>query len=101
MSTLWHGRFEGGAAEALMAFTVSLPYDRRLAYDDLACSRAHVRGLARSKIIGDDEADAVLAALDQVAEELAADTLAFEPTDEDIHTAVERRVTEIAGATGA
>ena len=48
MSTLWHGRFAGGAAEDLLDFTVSMPYDRRLAEDDLACSRAHVRGLERS-----------------------------------------------------
>jgi argininosuccinate lyase len=101
MSTLWHGRFEGGAADALMAFTVSLPYDRRLAEDDLACSRAHVRGLARSKIISDEEAEAILGALDQVSGELAGDTLEFQPTDEDIHTAVERRVTELAGPAGA
>ena len=45
MSTLWHGRFEGGPAEELLAFTVSLPFDQRLAADDLAGSRAHVRGL--------------------------------------------------------
>ena len=44
MSTLWHGRFEGGPADELLAFTVSLDYDRRLAPDDLAGSRAHVRG---------------------------------------------------------
>ena len=40
MSTLWHGRFAGGQADELVAFTVSLPFDRRLAADDLACSRA-------------------------------------------------------------
>ncbi len=45
---LWHGRFEGGPAAALMAFTVSLPFDRRLWRDDIAGSRAHVRGLARA-----------------------------------------------------
>ena len=46
-STLWHGRFEGGPDEALMAYTVSLPFDRRLWRDDIAGSRAHVRGLER------------------------------------------------------
>ena len=101
MSTLWHGRFAGGAAEDLLDFTVSLPYDRRLAEDDLACSRAHVRGLARSKILSEEEASTVLAALDQAGAELADGTFAFEPTDEDIHTAIERRVTAIAGPAGA
>ena len=101
MSTLWHGRFEGGPAEELMAFTVSLPYDQRLAHDDITGSRAHVRGLVRGGVLTDDEAAAVLAALDQVADELASGSFAFVPSDEDIHTAVERRTTELAGAAGA
>jgi argininosuccinate lyase len=100
MSTLWHGRFEGGPAEELMAFTVSLPFDARLAGDDLTGSRAHVRGLARGGILTDAERDDVLAALDAVEAELVAGTLEFLPSDEDIHTAVERRVTELAGPAG-
>jgi argininosuccinate lyase len=101
MSTLWHGRFEGGPTDELLAYTVSLPYDRRLAADDIAGSRAHVRGLVRAEILDGDEASAVLAALDDVENELADGTFDFAPSDEDIHTAVERRVTEIAGAPGA
>ncbi len=101
MSTLWHGRFEGGPADELMAFTVSLGYDRRLAGDDLAGSRAHVGGLVRAGVLSVTEADQVLAALDQVEAELDDETFAFVASDEDIHTAVERRVTEIAGPVGA
>ncbi|MGH9236011.1 MAG: argininosuccinate lyase, partial [Acidimicrobiales bacterium] len=101
MSTLWHGRFEAGPADELLAFTVSLGYDRRLAPDDLAGSRAHVRGLVRAGILTDDEAGVVLAALDRVEHELATGSFAFEPTDEDIHTAIERRVTALAGPAGA
>src|SRR5215207_982869 len=101
MSTLWQGRFEEGPADELLAFTVSLPVDRRLAVDDLAGSRAHVRGLARAAILTDDEAAVVLAALDRVGDELASGRFSFEPTDEDIHTAIERRVTALAGAAGA
>jgi argininosuccinate lyase len=100
-TTLWHGRFAGGPAEELLAFTVSLPFDRRLAADDLTGSRAHVNGLARSSLLTEAERDAVLAALDTVADELVAGTFAFEPTDEDIHTAIERRVTDLAGDAGA
>jgi len=99
--TLWHGRFADGPAEELLAYTVSLPYDRRLAPDDIAGSRAHVRGLVRGGILDGPEASTVLAALDQVEEELAGGTFAFAPSDEDIHTAVERRVTELAGDAGA
>jgi argininosuccinate lyase len=101
VSTLWHGRFEGGPADELLAFTVSLPFDQRLAVDDLAGSRAHVRGLARIGVLGEAERDAVLAALDQVEAELAEGSFTFVPSDEDIHTAVERRVTELAGDAGA
>src|SRR6476661_7070985 len=84
-----------------MAFTASLPFDRRLAPDDIAGSRAHTRGLVRAEILDGDEAAAVLSALDQVEVELRDATFVFEPSDEDIHTAVERRVTELAGAAGA
>ncbi|MCX7621413.1 MAG: argininosuccinate lyase [Acidimicrobiales bacterium] len=98
---LWHGRFGTKPADALLAFSASLPFDRRLAFDDIAGSRAHVRGLARGGILTDVEASAVLDALDTVEEELRAGTFVFVPSDEDIHTAIERRVTELAGPAGA
>jgi argininosuccinate lyase len=100
-TTLWHGRFAGGPADALLAFTVSLPFDRRLWRDDLAGSRAHVDGLTRAGLIDIAERETIHVALDTVADELERGTFAFAPTDEDIHTAVERRVTELAGPTGA
>ncbi|MGH9214432.1 MAG: argininosuccinate lyase [Acidimicrobiales bacterium] len=100
MSTLWHGRFAGGPADELLAFTVSLPFDRRLAADDIAGSQAHVRGLARGGLLAESERDVILSALDQVERELVAGELAFQRSDEDIHTAVERRVTELAGDAG-
>ena len=98
---LWHGRFGEGPADDLLAFTVSLPFDRRLAADDLAGSRAHVAMLARVGLLTDEERSVVVAALKRVEEELETGTFAFAATDEDIHTAIERRVTEIAGAAGA
>lgn len=100
-STLWHGRFAGGPAEDLMAYTVSLPFDQRLWPDDLAGSRAHVRGLERVGLLDAAEAAAVLEAIDAVAEEFASGRFVFVASDEDIHTAVERRVTELAGEPGA
>jgi len=101
VSTLWHGRFAGGPADELLAFTVGLDVDRELAADDLVCSRAHLRGLTRAGILTDEEAGVVLAALDRVEDELKSGQFAFEPTDEDIHTAIERRVTALAGPAGA
>jgi argininosuccinate lyase len=99
--TLWHGRFAGGPAQALMAYTVSLPYDRRLWPQDIAGSRAHVRGLLRAGLLTDAETDSIIAALDQVATEMSTGEFVFAESDEDIHTAVERRVTELAGDAGA
>jgi argininosuccinate lyase len=98
--TLWQGRFGDGPAEALLAFTVSIDYDRRLAPYDLANSRAHVRGLKRAGILSAEDVATVLAALDRVEEELGSGEFAIQPGDEDIHTAIERRVTEIAGEPG-
>jgi argininosuccinate lyase len=98
---LWHGRLGDEPADELLAFTSSLAFDRRLAGDDIAGSRAHVGMLARVGLLTDDEADAVTAALDTADKELADGTFAFAPTDEDIHTAIERRVTELAGTAGA
>ncbi len=99
--TLWHGRFASGPADSLMAFTVSLPFDQRLWPDDITGSRAHVRGLERAGLLTGEEATAVLAALATVHDELADATFEFVPSDEDIHTAVERRVTALAGPAGA
>ncbi len=98
--TLWHGRFTGGPSESLLAYTVSLPYDQRMWRDDIVGSRAHVRGLARVGLLSDAERDDVLAALDQVAAEMDQGGFTFRDSDEDIHTAIERRVTEIAGPAG-
>lgn len=99
--TLWHGRFAGGPAEELMAFTVSLPFDQQLWREDIACSRAHVGGLVHGEILTGAEGDAIMRALDQVFQEFADQSFVFVASDEDIHTAVERRVTEICGAPGA
>jgi argininosuccinate lyase len=98
---LWHGRFGEAPADDLLAYTVSLSYDRRLAADDLAGSRAHVEGLVRAGMLTDEERAVILAALRRVEEELSSGDFAFAPTDEDVHTAIERRVTELAGPTGA
>jgi argininosuccinate lyase len=98
---LWHGRFAEGPSDELMRFTESLSFDQRLAGDDIIGSRAHVRMLARVGLLTKEEEKAVLAALDRVEAELTDGTFGFEPSDEDIHTAVERRVTELAGDAGA
>jgi argininosuccinate lyase len=101
VTSLWHGRFSGGPAEALQVLNDSLPFDRRLYREDIAGSRAHVTMLAAVGLLTEDERDAVLDALEAVEGEMAGGRFAFRPSDEDIHTAVERRVTELAGPAGA
>src|ERR1700744_2755792 len=99
--TLWEGRTSTGMADAVAAFTASLPFDRVLAHDDLAGSRAHVKGLGKAGILSDSEVTTLVETLDIVEEELASGDFVSAPGDEDVHTAVERRVTELAGDVGA
>ncbi len=98
--TLWHGRFEGSPAEALQALNDSLPFDQRMYREDIAGSRAHVGMLETVGLLTGSEAVAIQTALNQTEAEFDDGTMVFVSADEDIHTAVERRVTEIAGPVG-
>lgn len=99
--TLWGSRMSAAPADALMAFTASLAFDKRLAASDVKGSVAHVHGLLRAGILTAVESDSLVDALQQVAAELASGSFAYLDTDEDIHTAIERRVTELAPESGA
>jgi argininosuccinate lyase len=78
----------------------SLPYDRRLWPQDIAGSKAHLRTLRRLDVVDDDELRALDEGLEAVAAELGSGSFEFRRSDEDIHMAIERRLTEIAGPTG-
>ncbi len=97
-ATLWHGRFAAAPADALAALNDSLPFDQRMFAEDIAASRAHVSMLAAVGLLTHGERDDIVAALDEVEIEIAEGRLVWAPTDEDIHTAVERRATELCGA---
>jgi argininosuccinate lyase len=99
--TLWQGRLGDAMAEEVAAYTVSVGFDRALADDDIEGSRAHVEGLVGAGILTAEEEEILLRALSEVQAELASGSFRFEPGDEDVHTAVERRVTELAGDVGA
>jgi argininosuccinate lyase len=75
-----------------------LPFEWRLARDDIEGSRAHVRMLGRVGLLDPAEVSAVATRSIPSSAELAEGSFAFAAGDEDIHTAVERRVTELAGA---
>jgi len=93
-------RFERPQDAAFHRLNASISFDWRLGPYDVAQSRAHATMLASRGIIADDERDALLGALDAVEEELDGGRFPFEPDDEDIHMAIERRVTELAGPVG-
>jgi argininosuccinate lyase len=78
----------------------SVAFDRRLAAHDVEQSRAHVRMLAGADVLTEAEAADLLRGLDAVAAELESDAFVYEEGDEDVHMAIERRLTEIVGAVG-
>jgi argininosuccinate lyase len=78
----------------------SIGFDRRLWPFDIAQSQAHARMLAAVGILSEQDRDRLLSGLQQVSRELAEERFLFEPGDEDIHMAIERRLTEIVGAAG-
>jgi argininosuccinate lyase len=97
---LWAGGFEGQPDPAMWAYTSSLATDRRLWRQDVAGSRAHVRGLVGAGVLEVAEGKLLLDGLARVAGELAAGRFAFADGDEDVHSAVERRLTELVGPVG-
>jgi argininosuccinate lyase len=94
-------RFSEPQDPAFRALDSSLAFDRRLWPYDVAQSRAHAGMLAAQGIIGPDDRDALHEALGKVELELAEGTFPFADDDVDIHMAIERRVTELAGPAGA
>ena len=96
--TLWHGRFASEPSAALAALNDSLPFDQRMYAEDIAASRAHVAMLADVGLLTDAERDGIGAAIGQVQGEIAEGRMDWQQTDEDIHTAVERRATELCPA---
>jgi len=94
------GRFSEPRDPAFTALDSSLAYDRRLWPFDVAQSRAHAGMLAAAGVISEADRDALHAALSEVEAELDTGEFPFAPDDVDIHMAIERRVTEIAGAVG-
>ncbi|MFP5452226.1 MAG: lyase family protein, partial [Thermoleophilia bacterium] len=97
---LWGGRFAEGPAAAFDRLNASLEVDRRLWPFDIAGSRAHAAMLVAQGIIPAEDGERIAAGLDTVAREMEEGAFAFQPSDEDIHTAVERRLTELAGDAG-
>ena len=94
------GRFRDPQDPLFRALNSSIAVDYRLAPYDLEQSLAHARMLAHSGIIADDDLEAIERGLAVVREEIDADSFLVEEEDEDIHMAIERRLTEIVGPSG-
>src|SRR3954454_13164114 len=93
-------RFSEPQDPLFRALNASIAFDYRLAPYDLEQSLAHARMLARSGIIGDDDLAEIERGLAEVRREVDEERFDVQPDDEDIHMAVERRLTEIVGPVG-
>jgi argininosuccinate lyase len=98
---LWAGRFSRPPAPEARALGRSWDYDKRLAPHDVAASIAHVGALREGGVLNDDEAQRLVETLTQVGRDLAEGRIEADPDDEDIHSVVERAVTDRLGDLGA
>jgi argininosuccinate lyase len=98
---LWGGRFSSSPAPQAEALGRSLAFDVRLASHDVEASIAHAEALRDAGILSDQEASALRDALRAVGAQIAQGTFAFHEADEDVHSAIERGVTERLGDVGA
>ncbi len=98
--SLWGGRFSEPSDEDLRRLNDSIGFDRALYAEDIAGSIAYAQALVAAGVLSHDEASTIVAGLEQVLAEFAGDNFTLQPGDEDIHTAVERRLIELVGAVG-
>lgn len=97
---LWGGRFSTSAAKILDEFNASLPFDKKLYKQDILGSQTHAKMLAKCGILTQSEAEKICEGLEQVKEEIERGEFEFILSDEDIHMAVEKRLTQIIGEVG-
>lgn len=95
---MWGGRFASGPDAIMEAINASIGYDRRLAAQDIAGSRAHAAMLAAQGIINASDAQAIREGLLTILSEIESGTFPFSTALEDIHMNVESRLTELIGA---
>ncbi|MFH1638947.1 MAG: argininosuccinate lyase [Chloroflexota bacterium] len=98
--SLIRGRFQKGADKLVNDYTGSIAFDWRLYPHDIAGSIAHARMLGKQGIISGKEAETIINGLKSVQEELEQGKFIFKPELEDIHMAIEARLTEIIGEVG-
>ena len=94
---LWGGRFSGGPSEAMFALSVSTHFDWVLAPYDVLASQAHAKVLHSAGLLSDADLKTMLAGLDQLGRDVADGTFGPEPSDEDVHGAMERGLIDRVG----
>ncbi|WP_183772910.1 argininosuccinate lyase [Phenylobacterium haematophilum] len=94
---MWGGRFSSKPAELMQAINVSIGFDKRLAAQDLAGSRAHAAMLLKQGVISSEDEAAIQGGLQAIEAEIAAGTFPFRDEYEDIHMNVEARLRELIG----
>jgi len=97
---LWGGRFSQSPTEAVFALSQSVQFDWRLAPYDLRSSLAHLAVLESSGLLEKKVVAAIRKALEELVEEVASGKFTYGPTDEDVHSALERGLTEKLGEIG-
>ena len=98
--SLWGGRFSEPSDEDLRRLNDSIDFDHALYAEDIEGSMVYARALAQAGVLSAEEAEAIIEGLRQVTREFASDRFKLAEGDEDIHTAVERRLIEIVGDVG-
>ncbi|HSK89479.1 MAG TPA: argininosuccinate lyase [Anaerolineales bacterium] len=98
MTTLWGGRFSTKLNEQAWMLNTSLPFDQRLALQDVRGSIAWAEALRNANVLSRDEVEQIFNGLHTIEKEFTEDSFVFVEGDEDIHTAVERRLGELIGA---
>jgi len=97
MKTLWGGRFAQKLDPLAWDLNSSLAVDKRMALQDVEGSRAWADALHQARMLSDKEHASISLGLATIREEFSSGRFTFAPSDEDIHTAVERRLTELIG----
>jgi argininosuccinate lyase len=100
VSAMWAGRFSAAMSPVMEKLSVSLHFDKKLFREDIEGSIAHAHGLHGAKVLTTAERDRMIAGLNGILADIAAGKALFSPSDEDIHMAVERVLTERIGDLG-
>ncbi|PWI57646.1 argininosuccinate lyase [Sulfoacidibacillus thermotolerans] len=99
-NAMWGGRFTKQPDELVEAFGASIAFDQRLAFYDIAGSKAHIRMLAKQQVVTEQEAQMIVEGLDSIREEIEAGTFVWEQSLEDVHMNIEHHLIERIGAVG-